>query len=653
MEEISELLRRRAAASQQQFLEVVDADVALQRFRDALAPAPLGSERVPLAQALQRVVAEDISAPLDVPGFDRANVDGFALRAEDTVGASEARPRVLRLNREVLTPGVAPTLPLTAQQATVIATGGMLPRGADAVVMVEDTELAEQDGEPVVWVRRALSPGRFISFAGTDVGRGETILRAGQRLGSREIGVLAALGLAEVVVYRRPRVAVFSTGDELVVPGEPLSPGKIYDSNGPIIAAALTELGCEPVPLGIAADQRQAQQTLLQTGLEYDGVILSGGTSKGAGDLSYQMVSALNDPGVVVHGVAIKPGKPLCLAVSQGKPVVILPGFPTSAMFTFHQFVAPVLRQLAGLPAGDRETLPATLPLRASSERGRAEYLLVSLMPGPDGLAAYPMGKGSGSVTAFSHADGFIRIEPQAEVVPAGTAVQVQLLSRGVEAADLVCVGSHCLGLDYLLGRLQQEGWRVKSLYVGSQGGLAAARRGECDIAGMHLLDPQSGEYNRPFLSPGLELLAGYGRLQGLVFRPDDARFQGVTEAQQGLTTALADQHCVMVNRNPGSGTRVLIDQLLGEARPMGYPVQTRSHNAVAAAVAQGRADWGVAIDTVARLYGLGFLPLTHEHYDFVIPEARWERPAVQRLRALLQEPAAQTALRGLGFSLS
>ena len=650
MGELEDLVRRRAAASQQQFLAVVAADEALRRFVEALRPAPLGTESVGLAGALNRVLARDIAAPLDVPGFDRANVDGFALRAGDTVGASEAQPRVLRLTEEVLTPGVAPALSVNVGEATLIATGGMLPRGADAVVMVEDTEVTEVDGEPAVMVRRALNPGRFISFAGTDVGRGETVLRAGQLLTSREIGVLAALGLAEIPVYRRPRVAVFSTGDELVQPGEVLSPGKIHDSNGAIVAAAVEELGCEALRLGAARDDRAEQERLLRAGLEYDAVILSGGTSKGTGDLSYQIVSSLTDPGVVVHGVAVKPGKPLCLAVDHGKPVVILPGFPTSAIFTFHQFVAPVLRMLAGLPAEDRETISARLPVRASSERGRTEFLLVGLMPGEQGMAAYPMGKGSGSVTAFSHADGFIRIDAQTELLAPGSPVAVQLLSRRLASADLVCVGSHCLGLDYLLGRLQAEGFRTKSLHVGSQGGLAAARRGECDIAGVHLMDPDNGEYNRPFLVEGLSLVTGYRRLQGVVFRPDDPRFRGLASAREAMATALADPDCVMVNRNAGSGTRILIDQLLEGSRPPGYPVQTRSHNAVATAVAQHRADWGVAIDSVAHLYGLGFIPLTEEHYDFVVPDTRLQRPAVQRLLTLLAEPGVGEALRGLGF---
>lgn len=656
MTDARSLAERRAAADQQQFLKVASADEALQRFADALQPQPLGVERVALARALNRIVADDIQSPVDVPAFDRSNVDGFALRAEDSIGAREDAPRLLRLNDEVLTPGQVPQQAVAAGRATVIATGGMVPRGADAVVMVEDTELLEENGVQSISLRRALAPGAMIAFAGSDVARGETVLRRGQLLTSREIGLLAAVGLAEVPVFRRPRVAVISTGDELTPPGQPLPVGGVYDSNSAIVAAALEEIGCEPVAFGAVPDDLAAQQAVLEQALACDGVILSGGTSKGAGDLSYQMVAGLSDPGIVVHGVAIKPGKPLCLAVTGRKPVVILPGFPTSAIFTFHQFVAPMLRRLAGQPEQSHETVQATLATRVASGRGRTEYLMVGLVRGEGGeggeggYVAYPVGKSSGAVSSFSNADGFIRIDAQAEVVPAGSAVTVNLLSARVVPADLVSIGSHCVGLDYLLRGLQASGLATKSLQVGSQGGLAAARRGECDIAGIHLMDPDSGEYNRPFLDDSLVLVPGYGRMQGVAFRAGDARFAAAVDARAAVAAALADPACAMVNRNAGSGTRVIIDRLLDGARPSGHAAQPRSHNAVAAAIAQGRADWGVTIQTVARDYGLGFLPLQEERYDFVVPRSRLERPAVQRFIALLHDPATREHLAALGF---
>ena len=638
------------AARQEQFLEVVGRDEAEARFRRHLDLTPKGAETVPLAAALGRVLAADVVADVDVPGFDRSSVDGFAVRAADTQGAAEDSPVVLRLNEEVLSAGRVPSITVAPGTATVLATGGMLPRGADAVVMVEHTDSHEDGGTLVVEVRKPVVPGAFVAAAGSDIGRGETVLRKGQVLTSREIGVLAAIGRADVPVVRRPRVAILSTGDEIVAPGEPIRPGAVYDSNGAILAAAVEELGCEPVRLGIARDDEATLTRLFDQGLDCAALLLSGGTSKGAGDLSYRIVARLSDPGVVAHGVALKPGKPLCLAVTKGKPVVILPGFPTSAMFTFHEFVAPVLRALAGLPPAAREAVPATVPMRLGSERGRTEYVMVSLVRGADGLAAYPLSKGSGAVTAFSVADGFIAIDPQAEAVEAGTPVSVQRIGRDTAPADLIVIGSHCVGLDAILGRLIGEGLAVKALNVGSMGGLAAARRGECDVAAIHLMDPKTGEYNRPFLTPGLDLVPGYRRLQGIVFRKGDARFEGKTAEEAGLAAA-RDLDCILVNRNAGSGTRILTDRLLGAERPTGYWSQAKSHNAVAVAVAQGRADWGVAIESVATLYGLGFLPLQEEHYDFVIPKDRRDRPAVRRFLAALEDEAVRAKLRELGFT--
>jgi len=630
---------------QSQFLDVVTRDEAERRFRQHLRLAPLGRETVPLHEALGRVLAEDVVAAIDVPGFDRSNVDGFAVQAADTWGAMEEQARLLTLADETLAPGIVPQREVTGGHATAIATGGMLPRGADAVVMVEHTDA--EDGR--VQIRRAATEGENVSYAGTDIARGETVLRAGQALSSREIGVIAALGLAEVGVYRKPRVAIFSTGNEIVAPGAPLPTGAVYDSNAAIIGAAVEELGGQPVRLGVIPDDEAALSAALAQGLACDAVVFSGGTSKGEGDLSYRVVAALGDPGVVAHGVALKPGKPVCLAVTGGKPVVILPGFPTSAVFTFHEFLAPVIRAFAGRPPERREHVDAKLPMRVNSERGRTEYLLVGLVPTDEGLAAYPMGKGSGSVTTFSSADGFITIGQHTEIVDAGAPVQVQLLGHGLDAADLIFIGSHCVGLDWLAGELVRQGIRIKAMNVGSTGGLMAARRGECDVAGIHLMDPATGVYNRPLLTPELELIPGYGRMQGIVYRPSDARFEG-RDATAAIAAAIAGPGCTMVNRNAGSGTRILIDRLLGSAKPPGYGVQTKSHNAVAVAVAQQRADWGLAIDTVARQYGLGFIPVQEERYDFVVPRARRERAPVQAFIALLQSAAAREALSRLGF---
>jgi putative molybdopterin biosynthesis protein len=625
---------------QSQFLDVVERDEAERRWRAAIDAAPLAAERVPLAQALGRVLAEDVEAEVDVPGFDRSNLDGFAVRAADTFGASEAAPVRLALGRERIPTGVAPASEVAAGGALAIATGGMLPRGADAVVAVEDTDV---EGAVVV-VRRAVVPGAAVSFAGTDMGSGERVLFAGARLSSRETGVLAAIGCRDVPVVRRPRVAILSTGDEIVQPGEAMRPGLVYDSNGRILADAVAELGAVPEFLGAFRDDEAALRAALARALaSADVVLLSGGTSKGEGDLCTRVVGEL-EPGIVVHGVALKPGKPICLAAAGRRPVVILPGFPTSAVFTFHEFVAPVVRALAGAPPQERASVTANLAQRVLSEHGRLEYLLVGLVRRADGaLSAWPMGKGSGSVTAFSRADGFVRIGRNVEIVEAESAVEVVRIGAATEAADLVVIGSHCAGLDVIASALSRAGLRVKVLAVGSLAGLAAARRGECDAAPIHLLDPQSGRYNEPFLDPSLRLLRGYDRVQGVVTRADEAR---------PVDELLADPRLRMVNRNRGSGTRVLIDRLLGERRPPGFAYEPRSHFAVAAAVAQKRADWGVTIEPVARRAGLRFRPLGPERYDFAIPADRWERPAVQALRRALEPGSGVRArLAELGFT--
>jgi putative molybdopterin biosynthesis protein len=636
---------------QEQFLTVLDPDEARRRFEAVLRPAPLRVEVVPLSEAHGRILAEDVVAPTDLPPFDRSNVDGYAVRAEDTYGASEESPRRLRVNPETIVPGMAPQCPVAPGTASVIATGAMLPRGADAVVMIEHTDV-DRD---VVLVLRPVAPGANVTYAGSDVGRGETVLRRGDCLTARETAVLAALGAASVPVWKAPRVAIISTGDELRKPGTPLPLGCIYDSNATMLADAVREQGGKPVLMGIVPDDLGALRRRLQEALAYDVVLLSGGTSKGAGDLSYRAVAELPPPGIVAHGIALKPGKPLCLAATQVPgtdrvvPVVVLPGFPSSALFTFYEFVAPVVRRMVGRTEEGRPRVPARLAVRLHSDRGRTEYVLVALVKDPQGLVAYPIGKGSGSVTAFSRADGFITVPKHQELLEADETVHVQLLGASVQAPDLLAIGSHCVGFDMILSELNSRHVRCRAFWVGSLAGLEAARRGECDVAGMHLYDPETDTYNVGYLSPGLVLIRGYRRLQGIVYRRGDPRVEGksLEELRRYVSTA---PDVRMVNRNRGSGTRVLLDRFLQGARPDGYNVELRTHNAVVAAVLQGRADWGVAIEVVARHPELGFVPLQHEHYDFVIPESRLEQPAVQAFRSLLREETVRRQLAAFGF---
>jgi molybdopterin molybdotransferase/putative molybdopterin biosynthesis protein len=639
--------RQADSVDQDQFLTILSREDALARFEAALFPRALASEPRKLADALGCALAEDVTAPIDVPPFDRSNVDGFAVRSTDLVFAGETTPVRLRLNDEVIACGVAPTRPVLSGTATNIATGGPLPRGADAIVMVEHTQPA---GNRAIEIRRAASPGQFVSYAGSDIARGEALLRAGTIIGSREIGMLAACGIAEVPVVRKPRVAVISTGDELVQPGETLRPAAIYDTNGAIVTAAINENGGDAHFLGAISDDEAALEAVMRKALaDSDMLVLSGGTSKGAGDVSHRIIARLGKPGIIAHGVALKPGKPLCLAVCDGKPVIILPGFPTSAMFTFHDMIVPVLRRMAGLPPRADAKVNAKIPVRIASELGRTEFVMVSLVEGTDGLIAYPTGKGSGAITSFSQSDGFLKIDALADQMPAGTQAEVTLFTPHVRVPDLVIVGSHCTGLDLVTAQLARDGLFVRSIAVGSLGGLAAARRGECDLAPIHLFDDRSETYNAPFLSEGLALVPGWRRMQGIVSRKGDARFEGKS-VREAVQAALADSACIMVNRNQGAGTRILIDCLLGDNRPDGYWNQPRSHNAVAAAVAQHRADWGMTIAPVAHASGLGFIPLAEEHYDFALVQARSDRPAARAFLDALRSEDARAALTRAGF---
>ena len=632
---------------QEQFLNLATAEEALKKFRDAVKPSPLGEEVLPLVEARGRVLSRDVAATINVPFYDRSNFDGYAVRAEDTFGAEEIQPVNFSVNQEVLACGVIPVEQLQPGTATVISTAGVLPRGADGVVMIENTQ---PDGDQIR-VLKPIVPGGGVSLAGSDLGAGEVVLRCGDLLGFRETGALAAIGETHVWVWKKPRVALLSTGDELIAPGEPMQLGRVYDSNSIVVAHAAEELGCQVQFMGIVRDDEKELEEMVRQGLDADMLLLSGGTSKGEGDQNYRVFARFGNPGILVHGVSLKPGKPLCLAVLEGTPAAILPGFPTSAIFTFTKFIAPVLREMAGLPPEKNTRIHARVPLRIQSDKGRTEFNLVHLTQGPQGPAAYSTGKGSGSVTGFSRADGFIEISKETEMVESGEEVEIQLLGDAVQLPDLMIIGSHCVGMDYLIGEMRRLGYQCRFIPVGSMGGVMAARRGECDLAGTHLMDEESGVYNKHLLTPGLTLVKGYRRSQGFLFRREDPHFKGFGDSfQSRFQKMLSDPQLRMINRNRGSGTRVLLDGLLGSNKPQGFLYEAKSHQAVAAAVAQQRADWGVAIRSVAEDEGLGFISLQDEEYDFIIPESRLEKPAIQALIQLLDQKKVLEQLKQMGL---
>lgn len=448
-----------------EFLEVVSPAEASARWLEALKPGPLGTEEVGLADAHGRILGAPFVAPIDLPPFDRALVDGFALRAADTAEASESRPGVLFVDRGAIAAGDDPTGRRVEQGRCVeIATGGVLPAGADAVVMVEHTRRSNDGNDPTsdhVLLAEPLVPGQGVGRRGSDVEQGERLFEAGRRLGARETGVIAGLGVDRVTVFRRPRVAVISTGDELVAPGGgPLRTGQIYDANARLVADAVRELGGVPVELGIAKDDRAALEAVVARARGCDAIVFSGGTSKGTGDLTHRLVETGGAPGVVVHGVAIRPGKPLVLAAWGRTPVVILPGFPTSAAITFLRFVAPVLRLLAGQPPA--ETAPAAtarLGVSTPCAPGRLDVVLCHVVDGGDGPPrAFPLLKGSGAVTALARADGWIEVPAGRDQVMAGTPLALTWLDPGLpgsppRAAGLLLVGEPSPVADALLAR--------------------------------------------------------------------------------------------------------------------------------------------------------------------------------------------------------
>jgi len=625
-------------------------------------PQAASVDEVPTSEAMGRTLAEDVTAQIDIPGFDRAAMDGYAVIAQDTFGADDDDPRKLEIVGRCEA-GQLISIPTRKGEAIEISTGAPIPRGSNAVVMVEHTRRANSTVE----IFRPVVPGENVAAAASDIMAGELVLRKGETITPREIGVLAALGAERVKVFRRPRVAVLSTGNELLSPGRPLEYGKIYDINASAIAASVLECGGEPVNLGIVPDDPIVMEGKLRQALqEADMVLTSGSTSAGAGDLVYRIIDNLGKPGVLVHGISVKPGKPALVAVVDAKPFIGLPGYPTSALMIFHALVAPVLRSMSGLARRATVVLDATIAHKTMSAKGRRELLPVYLTrTSAGGYLAYPAMGGSGAISSFSLSDGYIDIPDTVEFLEEGEHVRVNLFGTDLKPADLVVIGSHCVGIDVLIGIIRESmpGFLAKVINTGSLGGLHAVKRGEADVAGVHLLDEATGEYNLPFyhrfeLQSKAVLVRGYTREQGFLLP------KGNPKGIHGFED-LFGQKVSLLNRNRGSGTRILVDfHLTKIAAPRGvkldeltrqiegYTTEAKSHSAVAAAVAHGRADVGVGIRTVAETYGLDFVKIGDESFDFLLAKDRMDKGAVQSFLAVLKsnEFASQLGRRAPGL---
>jgi len=638
------------------FRQLQSLENATSTFWTAYHPTEASSERLKIQEASGRVLAEDVFSEIDVPGFDRAAMDGYAVVAESTFGVDDRNPVKLNVRGEVEA-GNATAYSLSKGEAFEIATGAPMPKGADAVVMVEYTKRVGESVEAY----RSVTPGENVTGTGSDIMTGELILRNYQVITPREVGLLAAAGVAQVSVYPKPRVAIFSSGDELIKPGDSFTFGRVYDTNGPAVAASVAECGGEPKFLGILPDDYSVVRERVKAAMaDADIIISSGSTSSGPGDLFYKVVDELGEPGVLVHGLTLKPGKPALIGLVSGKPIFGLPGYPTSALMIFHVLVAPIIRRLSNMMESRPDMVEATVPLKCFKARGRRELLPVQLLTAPDGkFVAYPMQSGSGAISSFSMADGFVDLPETQEYVEEGERLQVQLFGRGISPPTLVTVGSHCVGLDiaFSLLRRNDPSFFGRTINVGSVGGFRAVGRRETDFAGVHLQDEETGEYNIPFiprfhLEKSACLIRGYDREQGLIIkRGNPKKIQDIKDLMRNDVS--------FINRNKGSGTRLLIDMHLAKlassrgsdletlAREIrGYGYEAKTHSAVAAAVKNDRADVGFGIRTVAEVPGLEFIKLDDEKYDFLIPTDRMNKKSIVAFLDLLRSKSFSDVLR-------
>jgi len=619
------------------FLEDVPVETARERFDELLRdigwtrPGPAGA--VAVQTALGRVTAGPVYAVTSSPHYHAAAMDGFAVRAVDTFGATEAAPRRLAVDRE----------------AHAVDTGDPLPEGTDAVLMVEDTAVVEPG---MIEIVKPAVPWQHVRVMGEDIVATEMLLPAGHRIRPVDLGGLLAGGVAEVTVYRRPRVAIIPTGDEVVAPGAPLLPGSVIEFNSRMLGAALSEWGAVAVCLDIVPDDpRLLEEALIAAAAEADLVLVLAGSSAGRDDYTASLIAKLGR--VVVHGVATRPGKPVILGAVAGKPVVGVPGYPVSAMLALDLFVRPLVYERQGMASPPPEVVEAALTRKLVSSLGVDEYVRVKMGRVGDRLVATPLARGAGLVSSLMRADGLVVVPRELEGYAAGRRVAVRLIRPLAEIEETtVIVGSHDMALDLVGSYLRRRYPRatLSSAHVGSLAGLLAVARGKAHLAGTHLLDEETGEYNVSYVQ---RILGGQGavlvnlayREQGLLVAP------GNPLGIRGLEDLVRVRY---VNRQRGAGTRVLLDFRLKQAgidpsQIDGYGREEFTHMAVAAAVASGSADAGMGIRAAARALGLDFLPVAEERYDLLAAERYWDTPYVQRILEVLGDPALREEIAALG----
>ncbi|MGE5653506.1 MAG: molybdopterin biosynthesis protein [Bacillota bacterium] len=592
------------------------------------------AEEVAAEQALGRVTAEPVFAHLSSPHYHASAMDGYAVHSTATIGASERSPVHLSLGVD----------------AQVVDTGDPLPNGCDAVIMVEDVQQVEGEIEII----EPASPWQHVRAIGEDMVASELILPAGHRIRPVDLGALLAGGILTIKVLRAPRVAIIPTGTEIVEPTKVPQLGEIIEYNSRVLAGLVSEWGGQPVRHAIVPDDYGQLLTALREAIATcDAVVINAGSSAGREDFTASLVEAVGE--LVVHGVALKPGKPTILGAAQGKPILGLPGYPVSAFVAAQRFLRPLLQQILGLSQAQGEQVKARLSRPLLSPVGMEEWVRVKLGLVGDKLIATPLSRGAGVIMSLVRADGLLRLPIASEGEPAGTEVEVELWRpREHVEKTLVVIGSHDTALDLLANHIHHfhADEFMASSHVGSLGGLLALARGEAHMAGSHLLDEQTGVYNDSYIQRYLpkQRIAAINmaqRIQGLMVAKGNPL--GISSIRD-----LTREGVRFINRQRGAGTRVLLDYWLRQEQInpsliYGYGREEFTHLSVAAAVSAGSADAALGILSAAKAFDLDFIPIGEESYELVIPERHFDQPLVQHLLSILNSDAFKREMTAMG----